>query len=1715
VFGVGWQLSGVPSIRRRTDRGVPTYTEDDTFLGPSGEVLVKSLDQSRTLNTYTITTYRPRVEGSFDVIERWTSQTGDPDEVGLPGPRDFWIARGADGSQTFFGKMAALTGGNNDTVEWMAQESISADGQHIYYAWAGASGGDLYLNAVYYGNPAGDTELYSLPPGLPLLKNWLFALVFDLGTDAAPDIQQKPQGLSHYIRGSSTWTERKDPFSRFDAGFEIRTKYLCRQVLMYHYFPDGEINDADGNPQDKNGTLVRRMVFDYDENPAFSRLTSIQIAAYEPDANGTPQLLPPLDIHWSEDFNPPSGAPAWQELALPLTEPLGATTAPDFMPYGLTDLYSEGMSGLLHQQDNCWYYCRPVRDQRAGAAPDAITFDKRTLLPVVPTLQAGAGQLMDIDGDGCLEWLVTTLGNGSGYYRLGRDRQWSEFTPLTNVPLELMTPYAMYVNIHGAGLPDVVVLSPTSVRYYQNQSTDTEVKFAAPIDVAQDSAIVLPIPGRNPCEWVGFADVLGSGRPHLVRIRNDSLVCWPWLGNGKFGAPLTTTLPFDRSAFNPARISLVSVFGPNAPDLVYADVSELKIIRNQSGKSFDTTAANIVSIPYPAGVHMGALSQVSFTDLTGRGSPSVLLTQNFGGTSNAVRHWRLDLYPDSPAFQLRSVNNNMGAHCDLIWRNSIQDWMDEKSDDPTAPSGFPSPSMLIGAIHQVDEITGLQTVQSGRYRRGVWDGHERESRGYAYMETTHSTQVAASGVDADGTSAGISRSWYHTGRETDDHTSTFYPTPFSEPNAYQQQNARLTKPATVTAANPWHDAVYANPTDNTKWWMYRSLKGSLLRSETYDASQTLGSTPIPFSVQYNRWQVREVQPSATTPVVLPMELEQFAYQYEQVADDPLITQKIVMDTDDYGYELWSIDAAYPRRSGDASTNPYANSLPWYVSGNPTNGNPASVSTNNNSWTATHDAQQDYLRITESRFGVSNATATSDVWRLGVLDVSRENVLTYDSSAVPTGPYGLTVENLGDLGNSACLLAPGQTARHLKAYSTFTYANNLPPRLKLVSKTTTALLSKRDKDQIDQKDAALVAASGYKQLGALALATPDAPTEDPVWGGDFGITTYQAIEKFARPSTQTSSSLNGSDGHSPTTTYTWDAHECALVSTTDVYGNTLTGTIDYRFLTPNQLLDANQNMAQVQQDALGRVVATSFFGTQLSPDGTKVESVGFSDLSKNKASVPDTIADALANAATQQQATLTVYEMPGTAGAESQPAPARCLTLVADAYPSAGTAQVKRASITHVDGYGRVLRTATKVPSGQSFEVSTDGNLVSAKGSPPLATTSANSRWAVTGTSMQTPGGGVISVWPPYFANNWQFVNYSSLPLQGYADSFYFDALGREVLVRTGLNYWRRTSYAPWFTIEEDENDLEDAIGGATLKMLDTGMEPGSPLTAAAQDGQLPAMTTATGSAFVDNELVLEPASGTIFVSWKPGYTPDTGNIRTLSFTDTHGLSCSLAFDSVLQTIHMSLQSDADRWLPSDAGNINYAALLQGGRNDAIYEFAPGVVVDQTKNCVSGQLVLSPVSQTGWRWEWNLFDQFMVEIDYVSQSKTNPATTDDNPLFMCTPSYYASYIGPYMVPDDVSFDPSVWPYSTKTIDAKVRPAYRLVLARDGIDKSHWIATSDPNGSFNSTDSVRTEIPADYRMNSVTRLYTGIVCLDENDQIISESWRRAFFDAQLAT
>src|SRR6185436_10241154 len=101
ILGLGWSLD-LPSIRRRTDRKVPRYRdEEDVFLLSGAEDLVPAFRwdvdhwqaDSDQAGPYSIRRYRPRTEGSFARIER----------ISHPLHGTWWRVTSRDDLTTFYG----------------------------------------------------------------------------------------------------------------------------------------------------------------------------------------------------------------------------------------------------------------------------------------------------------------------------------------------------------------------------------------------------------------------------------------------------------------------------------------------------------------------------------------------------------------------------------------------------------------------------------------------------------------------------------------------------------------------------------------------------------------------------------------------------------------------------------------------------------------------------------------------------------------------------------------------------------------------------------------------------------------------------------------------------------------------------------------------------------------------------------------------------------------------------------------------------------------------------------------------------------------------------------------------------------------------------------------------------------------------------------------------------------------------------------------------------------------------------------------------------------------------------------------------------------------------------------------------------------------------------------------------------------------------------
>ncbi|KWB79430.1 SpvB/TcaC N-terminal domain-containing protein [Burkholderia ubonensis] len=1410
-YGLGWTL-GLMMIQRRTNRGVPTYDggPEDEFVGPDGEVLVSERSEDgqpvttkiATYNgksltsTYTVTRYFPRVEGAFNRIERW--QTSDPTD-------DFWLIHGADGQLHCLGKTAAARVANpahpEQIAEWRIEESVNPTGEHIYYRYVAENSDNVaaaneksrdhasncYLAEVYYGNQTAAADLYLWDTVDASGQGWLFSVVFDYGERGVAYDSAPP----YAVPSGNTWPLRADSFSRYQYGFEVRTHRLCRQVLMFHHFP---------KELQRDHTLVRRLLLTYQESPVVSQLTQARALAYETD--GSVQTLPPLELGYST-FDPNSLAGSYRVFD-------GVAELNDVTHYQMVDLFGDGLPGVLFRHGTGWRYRPPVRGK---AGPDEVAYGDWQTLPAVPAMQPARLALMDIDGDGRLDWLVTQPGM-SGCFSLKEGNQWSGFTPFNALPSEFFHPQAQLADLVGAGLSDLALIGPKSVRLYANQRDG----YAKATDVGHDGSDAgLPIAGRDARELVAFSDVLGSGQPHLIRVRHDSVTCWPNLGRGRFGQPFElASLDFDRDTFNPDQAFLADLDGSGAADLIYLEHDHLTLYLNQSGNGF----AAPVKLSLPEGLTFDRLCRVSFADLQGVGVASLVISHPHMTPS----HWRLDFAQAKP-YLLASVNNNMGASTTFRYRSSAQFWLDDKLADPQLTSALPMPIHTLAQVVTLDEITGNSVTQRYGYHHGVYDGIEREFRGFGLVTAQDAQQVATT-VQSNVPLAPplLTKTWYHTGRETDE---TDLPgSPYHDADAVTVNATRLTR---YDASQNQDVSFDAKDDATTRRWLFRALKGVSLRQEVYGLDGS-DKQAIPYSVSTSRYQVRLVQPAAdhASPVALPGALEQVGYHYERIAVDPMVSQQIQLQRDRYGAATWQVSVNYPRRP-KPQANPYPDSLPA------------------TSWDSSYDDQQDSLILTEQRSAPLHLD-DAQAWRLGLPHQQRSNVLTFDATHVPSG--GLSFERLTQKDG---LLSPTQS-RVYAGQQQVVYTDKPVTLTALVDHVESAefdddALKAFDGALDDTARDALLKQAGY-QL-ADRMLSPSSEPEPQVWIAPRSYTTYRSASGFYRPSSQRSSLLMGA------VTFDYDEATCVLTKTTDALGNETAAQYDYRFLQPTRIVDLNANTHEVQLDALGRVVAGSFYGTEEGQD------VGFSAVtafSPKGLTIAQLIEDACQ--APQQVANIQLVDAFSWMGQLTQTAlkdvtddvsklwttlrargfitaegwvlsagrawavdgsalpdvpdavrelmqgaprnPVQSVTLTADRYPSDADQQV-RVGVAYFDGLGRALQAVQKVPSGTAWQRDAHGEIVVDQDGKPVSVAT-TTRWAVSGKVEYDNKGQPVRSYQPYFINDWRYVADTAMRSCGYADTHFYDATGREVQVVTAKGYLRRTGYYPWFTVEEDEND---------------------------------------------------------------------------------------------------------------------------------------------------------------------------------------------------------------------------------------------------------------------------------------------------------------------
>jgi RHS repeat-associated protein len=878
AFGVGWSLS-IPAVSRKTDGALPRYHDahdSDTFVLSGGEDLVPSLKDDGTPHTiqtadYTVRRYRPRIEGAFARIEKWTRRAdGDT----------HWRVMTADNVVSVYGLTDALSSRIADPDDdsrvfcWLLDETRDALGNIIRYVYkpedlanvdrlhpaeANRRFTNRYLKRVLYGNHV---------PGLA--DTWHFEVVLDYGEHdvAVPTVDE--------IR---PWARRADPFSTYRAGFEVRTYRLCRRVLMFHRFD--ELGAAP--------CLVRSTDFEYAENPVLTKLVAVTQPGYIRHENGdySRKSIPPLEFTYTE----PAADPDVRTLSPADAENLPAGL--DGVRYQWIDLDAEGLNGLLAEHAGTWFYKRNLGGGRFEA------MQPLSRMPSAGALSGGGQHLMDLAGDGTLD-LVQFSDDLPGFFERADPGGWHSFQAFHTIPAGWRPgSEGVFVDLDGDGRADLLIGEDDVFRWHpllgERGFAPAEVvgrprnEQKGPTWIATDAA-----------QGLLLADLSGDGLTDIVRIRNGEVCYWPNLGYGRFGAKIVMAdAPiFDRpDAFDPRRVRLVDIDGSGPSDLLYVGIDGVvRAWSNLSGNGW-SPASTIHRLP-----PIDGQASVAALDLLGTGTACLVWSSPRHDPPGPTLQY-LDLMGSRKPHLLAGFNGNLGSRTLLRYASSALLAAEDRALGRPWATRLSFPVHVVERTETIDEISGSHYASEYRYRHGFFDGVDREFRGFGYVEERDSDIPATEAPPAaPHVPTTLKKTWYHTGAyiEGGPIAQVYRSEYYAGDSDAQAQLHDTVLPPDLSAAEE-HDAC-------------RALKGLLLREEVY----ALDGSPQqehPYRVTATAYMLRRLQrrQGATPAVCQAYANEVLTFDYERNPQDPRVAHQLTLQADEFGAIRKSASIAYRRR----------------------------------------------------------------------------------------------------------------------------------------------------------------------------------------------------------------------------------------------------------------------------------------------------------------------------------------------------------------------------------------------------------------------------------------------------------------------------------------------------------------------------------------------------------------------------------------------------------------------------------------------------------------------------------------------------------------------------------------------------------------------------------------------------------------------------------
>jgi RHS repeat-associated protein len=707
-FGLGWSLTGMMSIRRNTDRGVPYYTDGpdgrdndsdgridnpeelDVFSGLGGEELVPLQDGS----------FRAENENAFFLYRR--SGAG-------------WEARGKDGRRYLLGQNPqARIEDSGRVFEWCLEELRDPNGNTITYE--------------YLTDPITPAQKY-----LRRVR-WAAAVGGELSAQA-------------YLAAVLTYEEgRPDVFTSYRSCFELKTRLRLRQLDVISHglpAPAGALRgDLDGDSNATPDALVRRYRFEYQTGAHLSLLTRVTQLGFD----GT-TALPTLTYAYTA-WTPPDDV-----AALVIRSRDAPSAAFESPSVELIDMNGDGLPDLLSTAGSQ----HRVSLNRGVDAEGRLAWAPSQPVAEAPSIDISSDRthLADATSDGLSDLMVKVSNTSFLCFDNTSENAWTANPiPIRNTDTWPIWPYdgasgalSRSFDADYSRSNDVLHTAASGIQLWLLLPGGRySLEQRLPPLTCDGQAFRFDLPGTH------IADLNGDRLQDLVWIQANRVVYFPSRGRGDFAEPVVLDLGRTLTAAEIERAGFSDIDGDGLVDLTVVRPAFLSdgvaywLNRFERGLEGPRSVRGL-----PAQRTGDALR---WADMNGNGTTDIVisLAQSAPGEKVIV----IDLVPEGKNFLLRRADNGLGRRISMDYESSTAQMVRAQAAGRPWATRMPVAVTVVSRIREEDGLSPPyeQTIS---YRDPYYDPEKQEFRGFRAAEAREAGDASAE--------AKVARFEFDTGRE--------------------------------------------------------------------------------------------------------------------------------------------------------------------------------------------------------------------------------------------------------------------------------------------------------------------------------------------------------------------------------------------------------------------------------------------------------------------------------------------------------------------------------------------------------------------------------------------------------------------------------------------------------------------------------------------------------------------------------------------------------------------------------------------------------------------------------------------------------------------------------------------------------------------------------------------------------------------------------------